>query len=620
MKLSKTTKTFAKLINIFIILAIVFSFWAGLARAETTVVVEDCKIKVTVNIAIYGPGADQAYANKVKQAAEKKWNDAHIKAGECKCELDLTVNVKVVQNCNDPKAKNHHCLKVNNVPAGAFHRSAVSGVAGQMKPTGASFDPNAPHVASGTGELGSNDTDNVIAHEVGHLMGLEDDYDEYYQYYYANPDGSVAAGPFFIKKSDFTAAKKTEMEANAPPGTTLTFAANPNYGGNIWSLPRPGKENSLMAGIGANATPQDSHAEDILGDAKLKCPDECCCGDGQIQKDKKEECDPKAIPSGCKEPEEGCAKNCKCVKVTPICGDGAVTPPEECDPKATPTGCSPAKDCVGCKCKEKEASPPPPAPSPSPEQPAQPPEEPVGQPPEEPPSVPFCGDTKITAPEQCDSTATPVGCNPGYECINCNCIFIETTPPAEKDSDNDGVKDNNDNCPSVANPDQADQDSDGIGDVCDSCTDRDKDGFATEGGNCGPSDCDDEAANISPGAGETCGDGIDNNCNGEVDEDCAPAPSLDVLPPLLAFDPSTPALPLSIINTGGGVLSWRILPNLPSWLKAFPMSGSISGADQLTIWISIQKENIKPGKSYNHLLKITSNGGSKEIPVTLMIE
>ncbi|MDD3814727.1 MAG: thrombospondin type 3 repeat-containing protein [Desulfocapsaceae bacterium] len=35
------------------------------------------------------------------------------------------------------------------------------------------------------------------------------------------------------------------------------------------------------------------------------------------------------------------------------------------------------------------------------------------------------------------------------------------------DSDNDGISDDTDNCPDVANPDQADADGDGIGDVCD---------------------------------------------------------------------------------------------------------------------------------------------------------
>ncbi len=39
----------------------------------------------------------------------------------------------------------------------------------------------------------------------------------------------------------------------------------------------------------------------------------------------------------------------------------------------------------------------------------------------------------------------------------------------DKDSDSDGIEDDNDNCPSVYNPDQADSDNDGVGNVCDQC-------------------------------------------------------------------------------------------------------------------------------------------------------
>lgn len=59
--------------------------------------------------------------------------------------------------------------------------------------------------------------------------------------------------------------------------------------------------------------------------------------------------------------------------------------------------------------------------------------------------------------------ASPTGAQSGVQ------LTIVAVPSVGDDSDGDGVADEVDNCPHVANPDQADSDGDGVGDACDSC-------------------------------------------------------------------------------------------------------------------------------------------------------
>jgi len=101
--IKKFTKQIRKiLISSYVIFTVLIFNFPLTADAKTTITVEDCKIKVTVDIAITGDGASDDMANKIKQEAEKKWNYAHIKAGECKCELNLTINVIKVDSCTKP--------------------------------------------------------------------------------------------------------------------------------------------------------------------------------------------------------------------------------------------------------------------------------------------------------------------------------------------------------------------------------------------------------------------------------------------------------------------------------------------------------------------------------------
>jgi alpha-tubulin suppressor-like RCC1 family protein len=84
------------------------------------------------------------------------------------------------------------------------------------------------------------------------------------------------------------------------------------------------------------------------------------------------------------------------------------------------------------------------------------------------------------------------------------------------DNDGDGVPDEIDNCPTVANTDQTDADNDGIGDVCDPFTDSDEDGIADSNDNC--------PAVANPDQTDTDGDDIGDVCDNDNDDGICIAP------------------------------------------------------------------------------------------------
>lgn len=72
-----------------------------------------------------------------------------------------------------------------------------------------------------------------------------------------------------------------------------------------------------------------------------------------------------------------------------------------------------------------------------------------------------------------DTSGNDNGLTGAYDLVAMTVAGDTTTYDFEPDTDSDGVTDGDDNCVSVANPDQADQDNDGLGDPCDPDDDGD---------------------------------------------------------------------------------------------------------------------------------------------------
>ncbi len=114
------------------------------------------------------------------------------------------------------------------------------------------------------------------------------------------------------------------------------------------------------------------------------------------------------------------------------------------------------------------------------------------------------------------------------------------------DADGDGVADQFDNCPGVAN-DQADLDGDGLGDLCDGDADGDGSG--------GEVDCNDLDPAIHPDASEICGNGLDEDCDGQ-DETCTSTCSFPGLDPTGFSLASVSSQELAASVSGAAVLAF----------------------------------------------------------------
>lgn len=132
-----------------------------------------------------------------------------------------------------------------------------------------------------------------------------------------------------------------------------------------------------------------------------------------------------------------------------------------------------------------------------------------------------------------------------------------------------------------------DADGDGVGDGPGVVACTAPDGYVGVDG-----DCDDADAGTNPGGEEVCGDGLDNDCDGEIDEDCwsvnfgsCPVPTettvceIDLVDGSIACDNGTP---ISLYPSFGSGLVYQL--DMTDWTVAVP---EFETSDPSGYWFSI---------------------------------
>ncbi len=225
--------------------------------AETTCEAKDCKITITIKIAF--SGANDSYISDAKNEIESVWNGPNGQTfGDCKCPVSFKVETKKTADCKNNPPAGYHCIMVtdynNNPPRN------------QTNWTGAEF-------------------------YIGYMYGI------------STGNGGNS------EKGWWSNIMSRPVNANNPQGEHyLDFA---HEAGHMMGL-EDGDGGLMNQTSGPNAKPTQAHIDEIVNEicGANACPDRCCCGNGQIDRNKGEQCDPFA--GGCPSDEYCCPVCCHC--------------------------------------------------------------------------------------------------------------------------------------------------------------------------------------------------------------------------------------------------------------------------------------------------------------------
>ena len=266
-----------------------------LSFAETTCTKNGCDITITLNMAF--AGADNAYINRSTNEIESFWNgpNGFRPVGDCKCKLTVKVNAITAVDCKNNTPAGYHCIDVTKF----------------FTPNGAAYDNPPRNQTNITG----------AAIYVGYMDNITQ-----------GNGGNSGHGWWSDQMS------RPVNPAN-PGGQHYNDFAH--EAGHMMGLGHNNDSTSIMNNTLANQPNQadlDGAAKAICGDNY--CPDSCCCGNGVVDKNKGENCDPKATPNGCGPGASCCPVCCNCYSPMCIAANGEYLSLGSCQ-----ASCGPDSSC-----------------------------------------------------------------------------------------------------------------------------------------------------------------------------------------------------------------------------------------------------------------------------------